>query len=132
MMSASGVTPVEIAEQQRFDDLADHQVAGDDPAQHQEGLRPARRDGEGDQGGQHGAQRRADVGHEAQRAGKQAPEHGVGHAEREQAQPDQHGETEVGEEAPATEPGPRARRRRPGPWTLRARRWRRTAARTGR
>ena len=78
-----------FAEQQRLDDLADDEVAADDPAQHQERLQPARHDREGDQGGQHCAQHRADIGNEAQRAGQQSPQHRVGHAEREQAAADQ-------------------------------------------
>ena len=73
------------AEQQGLDELADHDVAGDDKAQHQEGLQPARRHGQGDQRRQHGAQDRADIGHEAQRAGQQAPQQRVGHSQREQA-----------------------------------------------
>ena len=62
------------------------------------GCQPARHHGEGDQRRQHRAQDGADIGHEAQRAGEQPPQQGVGHAEREQAGADQHREAEIGQE----------------------------------
>ena len=110
MISASGVTPVELAKQQRLDDLADDDVAGDDPAQHQEGLRPARRDSEGDQGGKHGAQGRADIGHEAQSAGQQPPQDRIRHAEREKTGTDRDGKAEIGHQLQRQDAGNPARR----------------------
>ena len=62
MMSASGVTPVDSPNSSGSTIWPMTMVAGDDPAEHQERLQPSRHDGEGDHGGQHGAQRRADIG----------------------------------------------------------------------
>ena len=101
---ARGLTPVELAEQQRLDDLADDHVEGDDASQHEQGHQPARQDGEGDDRGQHGAEDGADIRHEAQRAREQPPQQGVGHAESEQAQPDQDGEAEIGEKLQGQDP----------------------------